>query len=109
MDEVHAPEQEDPVVLADGDRMARCTAYVSGYVQGVGFRAFVRSRAIRLGLVGSATNLADGRVEVIAEGSLSACRSLVALLRDGWTPGDATQVTLEWGRPTGGLAGFSRR
>lgn len=102
------PEPRGPAALADGDRPARCIAYVSGYVQGVGFRAFVRSRAIRLGLVGSARNLPDGRVEVIAEGSLSACRSLVALLRDGWTPGDATQVTVEWAQPTGRLAGFSR-
>ena len=37
------------------------TAWVHGFVQGVGFRWWTRSQALELGLVGSATNLADGR------------------------------------------------
>jgi acylphosphatase len=41
---------------------------VRGIVQGVGFRWFVWRQAERLGLRGSARNLPDGSVEVIAEG-----------------------------------------
>jgi acylphosphatase len=41
---------------------------VSGRVQGVCFRAFTRKKAKQLGITGSATNLADGRVEIIAQG-----------------------------------------
>ena len=41
---------------------------VSGRVQGVFFRAAARRRAVGLGLTGSAKNLPDGRVEVIACG-----------------------------------------
>ena len=41
---------------------------VSGKVQGVFFRASTRERALDLGLCGRAINLADGGVEVIAEG-----------------------------------------
>jgi acylphosphatase len=41
---------------------------VRGMVQGVGFRWFVWREAERLGLRGSAKNLPDGSVEVIAEG-----------------------------------------
>jgi acylphosphatase len=40
---------------------------ISGRVQGVGFRAHTRAQAQSLGLVGSALNLADGRVRVHAE------------------------------------------
>jgi acylphosphatase len=55
---------------------------VSGRVQGVGFRWWTRARALELGLVGSATNLSDGRVEVRARGPRSRCRELVALLTE---------------------------
>ena len=41
---------------------------VSGTVQGVGFRWFVRERARRLGLAGWVKNLEDGSVEIAAEG-----------------------------------------
>ena len=37
---------------------------VSGRVQGVGFRAFVRAAAVAENVTGAAINLADGRVEV---------------------------------------------
>ena len=40
--------------------------YVSGIVQGVGYRFFVERLARRLGIAGYAKNLRDGRVEVYA-------------------------------------------
>jgi len=43
--------------------------YVSGTVQGVGYRYFVQRIAERLGLAGYAKNLRDGRVEVYAIGA----------------------------------------
>ena len=46
------------------DGIIRLTAFVHGHVQGVGFRWFTRAKALELGLVGTATNLTDGRVEV---------------------------------------------
>lgn len=48
-------------------RIAR-TYYVSGMVQGVGYRHFVRRTAETLGVSGYAKNLRDGRVEVYAMG-----------------------------------------
>lgn len=56
---------------------------VSGRVQGVGYRAFVRRMAEPLGITGHARNLADGRVEVIARGSQEARDALAAALADG--------------------------
>lgn len=49
--------------------MATVRFVVSGRVQGVFFRASTRAEAERLGIAGSAHNLADGRVEVFATGS----------------------------------------
>ena len=48
----------------------RLVAWVRGRVQGVGFRWFTRAKALEIGgLSGFALNLADGRVQVVAEGS----------------------------------------
>ncbi len=44
--------------------------YVSGMVQGVGFRFFVERIALRLRLAGYVRNLRDGRVEVYAIGPM---------------------------------------
>ncbi|MDQ3803298.1 MAG: acylphosphatase [Acidobacteriota bacterium] len=43
--------------------------YISGEVQGVGFRYFTQRVAARHQVVGYVRNLADGRVEVLAEGA----------------------------------------
>jgi len=43
--------------------------FVSGEVQGVGFRFFAQRVAARHQVVGYVRNLADGRVEVLAEGT----------------------------------------
>ena len=47
--------------------LVRLTAFVRGRVQGVGFRWWVRARALELGLAGYAGNLPEGRVEVLAQ------------------------------------------
>lgn len=41
---------------------------VQGRVQGVGFRAFVKQAAVRLGVEGYALNLPDGQVELLLSG-----------------------------------------
>jgi acylphosphatase len=61
--------------------------YVSGIVQGVGYRYFVQRVASRLGLVGYAKNLRDGRVEVYAVGPAKSLAALRAELERG--PGGA--------------------
>lgn len=85
----------------------RLTAFVAGHVQGVGFRWWVREQGDKLGLSGVATNLEDGRVEVIAEGDEATVRELLALLRGGGTPGRVTSVTERWSPAQGDLVGFA--
>ena len=84
----------------------RLTAWVAGRVQGVGFRWWVRSRALELGLTGLAENLEDGRVKVVAEGTEERCRALLALLNGPGAPGIVDHVTYRWDAPKGQLAGF---
>jgi acylphosphatase len=74
---------------------------VSGRVQGVGFRWWATTSARELDLVGSATNLLDGRVEVVAEGSRESCEQLVRRVLDGQTPGRVTHVDVRWEDPQG--------
>jgi acylphosphatase len=97
------------VVTVAGHQDVRLTAWVDGRVQGVGFRAWVRLTASELGLAGSATNLADGRVEVVAEGREIDCRKLLAELSGGAAPGRVTRVTQRWSAPQGKLSGFVER
>lgn len=87
----------------------RLTAWVHGHVQGVGFRWWVRSRALELGLAGHATNKPDGRVCVVAEGPKPDLDRLVELLRGGDTPGRVDTVVESFDPPRGGLEGFVER
>ncbi len=57
--------------------------FVTGIVQGVGFRYFANGVALRLGLAGFARNLADGRVEVYAVGPPAALATLRSELERG--------------------------
>lgn len=63
--------------------MARLHVRVSGRVQRVGFRWFVREEARRLGLSGWVTNLPSGEVEVTAGGEGSSLERLRRALHVG--------------------------
>ena len=91
------------------EQQCRLTAWVHGRVQGVGFRWWTQRRAAELGLVGTATNLEDGTVQVVAEGPEPACRALLAALRGGDTPGRVTRVVERWGAAAGGMSAFRTR
>ena len=71
----------------------RC--HVSGKVQGVFFRAATRDRAQSLHVTGYATNLEDGRVEVLACGEERDVESLVDWLWEGSSAARVDQVDVE--------------
>ena len=56
---------------------------VTGRVQGVGFRYATLQEAQRRGLTGWVRNLADGRVEVLAQGSAAMVEDLISWLETG--------------------------
>jgi acylphosphatase len=61
----------------------RVHGIVCGLVQGVGFRAFCRSRAQELLLSGWVRNLSDGSVEFEAQGPQGALEHFFSALRQG--------------------------
>ncbi len=63
--------------------MQRLHVRISGRVQGVGFRWFVREEARRLGLSGWVANLPTGEVEVNAGGERSSIERLRRALQVG--------------------------
>jgi acylphosphatase len=87
----------------------RLTAWVHGFVQGVGFRWWTRSRALELGLTGYAANKPDGRVQVVAQGQREACQRLLDLLESGSTPGQVLKVVADWSEVGDAFSGFTER
>ena len=57
--------------------------FISGIVQGVGFRYFAQRAAARLGITGYTRNLSDGRVEVYAIGPADALKAFGKELKQG--------------------------
>lgn len=70
--------------------------YVLGFVQGVGFRRFVKKKALNLGLNGYVTNLTDGRVEIVANGSKENIEKLLKICEIGTFFSDVKSVSIEW-------------
>ncbi len=100
-----APSTEKPTQTpAQGDP-CRFTAIVSGDVQGVGYRAFARRYATELGIGGHAENLADGRVEIVAEGRYGDLMVLLKHLRVGPAHAVVKRVDVEWSATPPSLAG----
>ncbi len=57
--------------------------YVSGVVQGVGFRYFAKKMAKELGIRGFVKNLPDGRVYVYAVGDAATLDKFISALHRG--------------------------
>ncbi len=69
--------------------------YVSGRVQGVGFRYFVKKHAEALTVNGYAKNLPDGRVEFLLQGNKAAILTMLENIRTGPSYSQVTRVTAE--------------
>ena len=76
--------------------MSRLQAFVSGAVQGVGYRYFAMNAAHGLGVTGWVRNLYDGSVQVVAEGSRQDLEKFLQILRQGPHSGRVDEVRDSW-------------
>ncbi len=70
--------------------------FITGYVQAVGYRMYVRRYADQLGITGFAQNLPDGRVKVVASGSETKIEELLEKLRQGPRLAVVRNVVMRW-------------
>jgi acylphosphatase len=82
---------------------------IAGRVQGVGFRWFAHDAAAREGIHGWVRNMADGSVEVMAEGELTAVDRLEAAIRRGPASARVEDIAIEEQPPSGRVTGFEIR
>lgn len=84
----------------------RAEIYISGRVQGVGFRRFARNVAGRLGVDCNPINLRDGRVLVVVEGKPKAIELLINELRKGPTFAAVDNVDVIFAEASGNVNDF---
>jgi len=57
--------------------------FISGYVQRIGFRQFIKSNADKLNIKGWVRNIPDSRVEAILQGRTQDIDKMILLCRKG--------------------------
>jgi len=79
------------------DRTITKHYFISGRVQGVGFRAFARRLAQEMKLEGWVRNLKDGRVEAMVRGFSSGIESFEQRLKQGPAHGQVERLEIQDG------------
>ena len=82
------------------------TVFYSGRVQGVGFRYTVKSITTGFEVTGAVRNLADGRVELVAEGERGELDAFRQAIRESGLGGLIQREEETFGPATGGFRGF---
>jgi acylphosphatase len=88
------------------DKVREVLAIVHGNVQGVFFRQWVKEKALEHNLTGSAKNLDDGTVEVIAQGKESVVRKFLDHVYAGPEEAEVESVSVQWGPVTEPISDF---
>jgi acylphosphatase len=88
---------------------ARAHIWVTGRVQGVGFRAFVAQQAQSLGLTGWVRNVGYSQVETVAEGRSETLERFIDIVRRGPSASRVDDARVEWEPFTGDFTAFDTR
>lgn len=89
--------------------MQRAYIIVHGYVQGVFFRDYTKKTALSLGLKGYVRNMADGTVEVVAEGSKDKINELIEFCKKGPEGAVVSKVDVKFEKPRNEFGSFEVR
>lgn len=89
--------------------MKQAHVYISGFVQGVGFRAYTRSKARKLGINGWVRNLTDGRVEAVLQSDKENIHRLLKFLRRGPFFAKVSDIVVDWEEQTEVFTEFKKR
>ena len=89
--------------------MRQAHVFISGSVQGVGYRYFVKQNARKLGLTGWVRNTEDGGVEAVLQGDKKLIEQLIALCKNGPFMAEVQHVGLEWDAVKEEFADFTIR
>lgn len=91
------------------DDLARVHIWVSGRVQGVGFRAFVASSAGFIGVTGWVRNVGYGMVETVAEGTRQQVEQFTRVVKTGPSASRVDESRIEEENPIGEFIDFEIR
>lgn len=86
--------------------LRRARIEIFGKVQGVGFRFFAQSMALKYRIDGYVRNTPSGSVEVVAEGDEDALSKFIEELRKGPPGAGVRDMRIVWGEPKFDLKGF---
>lgn len=88
---------------SSGDRqppdVVRAHVFISGHVQGVGYRYSTWDTAALLKLKGWVRNLRDGRVEAVFEGPSDRVHDILQWCRQGPPAAKVTDITIHYESP----------
>lgn len=89
------------------DNKVRAHVWVTGHVQGVGFRAHVEYSAREVGgVTGWVRNVGYDTVEAIAEGERGSVERFIEMMKQGPRMSRVDESKVEWENPTGEFRGF---
>jgi acylphosphatase len=89
--------------------LARVHIWVTGRVQGVGFRAFVANSAGFIGVSGWVRNVGYETVETVAEGTRQQVDQFIRVVKTGPSVSRVVESRIEEETPTGEFADFKIR
>jgi acylphosphatase len=79
--------------------MQQAHIFISGNVQGIGYRQFVKSNAKKLNLTGWVQNIEDGGVEAVFCGDKETIEQMIEICRKGPFLAEVKQLGFEWEEP----------